>query len=68
MQTDLAWEIHDKLIDEYFTMRDDLMPKITGLIATLESKILGIKSELSQITNFIDKMKGGFIANGTEEN
>ena len=22
MDTDLAWEIHDKLIDEYFTMRE----------------------------------------------
>ena len=32
MDTDLAWEIHDKLIDEYFTMRETLknhQPKLT---------------------------------------
>ena len=28
MDTDLAWEIHDKLIDEYFTMRQQLTTKL----------------------------------------
>lgn len=61
MDTDLAWEIHDRLIDEYFTMRDDIIPKMIGLIATLESEVLGIKSELKQITNFItNKVDIGF--------
>lgn len=27
MDTDLAWEIHDKLIDEYFELRESQMPK-----------------------------------------
>ena len=61
MDSDLAWEIHDKLIDEYFTMRDDIIPKMTGLITTLESEILGIKNELNQITDFItNKVDVGF--------
>lgn len=53
MDSDLAWEIHDKLIDEYFTMRDDIIPKMTGLIATLESEVIGLKNELNQITDYI---------------
>lgn len=61
MDTDLAWEVHDKLIDEYFTMRDDIIPKMTGLIATLESEIFGVKSELKQITNYLsNKVDVGF--------
>lgn len=27
MDTDLAWEIHDKLIDEYFELRENVKPK-----------------------------------------
>ena len=29
MDTDLAWEIHDRLVDEYFAMRDEIIPEIT---------------------------------------
>lgn len=61
MDSDLAWEIHDKLIDEYFTMRDDIIPKMTGLIATLESEVIGLKNELNKITDFItNKVDIGF--------
>lgn len=61
MDSDLAWDIHDKLIDEYFTMRDDIIPKMTGLITTLESEILGIKSELCHLTNYLsNKVDIGF--------
>ena len=35
MDTDLAWEIHDKLIDEYFTMRE-----IINSDEQLKSKLL----------------------------
>ena len=35
MDTDLAWEIHDKLIDEYFTMRDVIQSE-----PTLREKLL----------------------------
>ena len=61
MDSDLAWEIHDKLIDEYFSMRDDIIPRMTGLIATLESEVIGLKNELNQITDFIaNKVDIGF--------
>ncbi|WMI80949.1 ORF6N domain-containing protein [Anaerotignum sp. MB30-C6] len=30
MDTDLAWEIHDKLMDEYFEMRDTVIPKFAN--------------------------------------
>ena len=30
MDTDLAWEIHDKLMDEYFEMRDTVIPKLVN--------------------------------------
>lgn len=61
MDSDLAWDIHDKLMDEYFTMRDEILPNMTGMIATLESEILGIKNELSQITKVItNKVDTGF--------
>ena len=61
MDNDLAWEIHDKLIDEYFIMRDDIIPKMTGLIATLESEVIGLKNELNRITDFItNKVDIGF--------
>ena len=61
MDSDLAWEIHDRLIDEYFTMRDDIIPKMTGLITTLESEIIGLKNELNQITDYItNKVDIGF--------
>ena len=30
MDTDLAWEIHDKLMDEYFEMRDTVIPKLAN--------------------------------------
>lgn len=61
MDSDLAWDIHDKLMDEYFTMRAEIIPNITGMITTLESEILGIKNELSQITKVItNKVDTGF--------
>ena len=61
MDTDLAWNIHDKLMDEYFTMRDDVIPKMAGLLAILESEVLGMKNELNQIANFItNKVDIGF--------
>lgn len=61
MDSDLAWEIHDKLMDEYFAMRDEIIPNMTGMIATLESEILGIKNELNQITSVItNKVDTGF--------
>lgn len=30
MDTDLAWEIHDKLIDEYFELREKAQPKTSA--------------------------------------
>lgn len=62
MDTDLAWEIHDKLINEYFTMRDNIIPKVTELASILESEILGIKDEFQQsieyLSNKIDIISG----------
>ena len=31
MDTDLAWEIHDKLIDEYFTMRQQIKQQVVSV-------------------------------------
>lgn len=36
MDTDLAWEVHDKLIDEYFEMREHIQTSYTGLSPQLQ--------------------------------
>lgn len=50
---DWVWDIVEKyrknLIQENH-MNNEMIPNMTGLIATLESEILGIKNELNQIT------------------
>lgn len=44
-------------------MSNEIIPNMTGLIATLESEILGIKNELNQITKVItNKVDTGFGA------
>lgn len=63
---DWVWDIVEKyrknLIQENH-MNSEMIPNMTGLIATLESEILGIKNELNQITKVItDKVDTGFGA------
>ena len=56
MDTDLAWEIHDKLIDEYFEMRegrrfyDELSPELQAIFAH-DKKIQVIDKRLDHIEN-----------------
>ena len=58
MDTDLAWEIHDRLVDEYFAMRDEIIPGITKLFLILESELLELKNSFEKsaicISNKID--------------
>lgn len=63
---DWVWDIVEKyrkdLIQEN-NMNAEIIPNMTGLIATLESEILGIKNELNQITKVItNKVDTGFGA------
>lgn len=61
MDSDLAWEIHDRLVDEYFTMRDEIIPKMTKLFLTLESELLELKSGFEKSTSCIsNKIDTGF--------
>ena len=48
MDTDLAWEIHDKLIDEYFTMREIIKQnsQLTIDMDTYNIKMLESKDEI----------------------
>lgn len=73
MDTDLAWDIHDKLIDEYFTMRkvikeessklDQLSPQLQLLISMeLEQKKLNrqikeVSENLSETKNEIKEIR-----------
>lgn len=56
MDTDLAWEIHDKLIDEYFEMREygyhyeELSPELQAIFAH-DKKIQAIDRRLDHIEN-----------------
>lgn len=63
---DWVWDIVERyrknLIQENH-MNNEMIPNMTGLIATLESEILGIKNKLNQITKVItDKVDTGFGA------
>lgn len=61
MDSDLAWEIHDRLVDEYFTMRDEIIPKMTKLVLALESELLGIRDNIEKSTGYIsNKIDTGF--------
>ena len=61
MDSDLAWEIHDRLVDEYFTMRDEIIPKMTKLVLALESELLGIREDIEKSTGCIsNKIDTGF--------
>lgn len=61
MDSDLAWEIHDRLVDEYFTMRDEIIPKMTKLFVTLESELLEFKNDFEKSTAYIsNKIDTGF--------
>ena len=56
MDTDLAWEIHDKLMDEYFEMREgkyyyeELSPELQAIFAH-DKKIQAIDRRLDHIEN-----------------
>ena len=56
MDTDLAWEIHDKLMDEYFEMRggkhfyEELSPELQAIFAH-DKKIQVIDKRLDHIEN-----------------
>lgn len=61
MDTDLAWEIHDKLMDEYLMMRDELQGKIPqnyieALKAHLaaEEKALALESKIEEDKPYTD--------------
>ena len=43
MDTDLAWEIHDKLIDEYFQMREEKKRKPLSVTELIELELRAIK-------------------------
>ena len=53
MDTDLAWEIHDKLMDEYFTMRDMIIPQLTEMLFTQEQEMRSLinltRNEVSEV-------------------
>lgn len=40
MDTDLAWEVHDKIMDEYFQLREEKDTDITSILANPENAIL----------------------------
>lgn len=52
MDTDLAWEIHDKLIDEYFEMREAI--KNTSMFELDDKDILALKILKSNKPSVID--------------
>lgn len=63
MDSDLAWEIHDKLIDEYFTMREEkesnfnnLSPMLQTLIS-LELKQQEQDNKINAIDEKVDSIK-----------
>ena len=45
MDTDLAWEIHDKLMDEYFEMRDTVIPKLATELETAKVEAQKARAE-----------------------
>lgn len=69
MDTDLAWEVHDKLIDEYFELRDEKMnmnnlsPELRLLInMEMEQKrqtaeLAGIKAQSQMAVDRIDSIR-----------
>lgn len=55
MDTDLAWEIHDKLIDEYFVMRKQIEERkpqcVEDLIIMQAQSLKNLREQVNQATN-----------------
>lgn len=55
MDTDLAWEIHDKLIDEYFAMRKEIKEQkpqcVEDLIIMQAQSLKDLRQQVNQATN-----------------
>lgn len=61
MDSDLAWEIHDKLIDEYFQIRNIIETASKGDLVMLASQILGMHDEVkNRIACLEHKIDTGF--------
>lgn len=54
MDSDLAWEIHDKLMDEYFLLREKIVPHGENLIALA---VIEAKRILEDKNRLIEQMK-----------
>lgn len=72
MDSDLAWEIHDKLIDEYFQLREekekrfnDLSPLLQTLI-NLELKQKEQDTKINAIDDKVENIKNVVALNPTE--
>lgn len=58
MDTDLAWEIHDKLIDEYFKMKEIIKPLSPMELMELQFKaIKQVSEEVETIKSDVDIIK-----------
>lgn len=61
MDSDFAWKVHDRLVDEYFTMRDEIIPKMTKLVLALEAELLELRSDFTKMSGCIsNKIDAGF--------
>ena len=60
MDTDLAWEIHDKLMDEYFTMRQQIKQQVVSVeqvtqIATVAAQA-AVQAAIAPIMDRLEKL------------
>lgn len=59
MDTDLAWEVHDRLMDEYFTYRDilqNISPELQAIIMH-DKKIQKIESDVKEVNQDLQEFK-----------
>lgn len=62
MDTDKAWEVHDKLIDEYFTMRDEsdifnnISVELRAAIA-VDKRVTEVEKEVSAVNDDLQEFK-----------
>lgn len=64
MDTDLAWEIHDKLIDEYFELREEKENSINldGISTEMKALIMQDK-KLQIVVERVDKLEDTMVIN-----
>ena len=71
MDTDLAWEIHDKLMDEYFTMRQQIEQQMVSVEQitqiAVEAATKQVMAMMNPIIDRLDKIVQGVNAPRSEQ-